>query len=310
MAQPRVVGDGTLAGAAERALRKLTAALPAALRERAASIRQRLYVDTTGWRGTAENMAMLPIVQDAVSRDRKLSFLYRRAGDESEPAQRLVDPLGLVAKGSAWYLVAKTPEGFRTYRVSRIEDAAVLDMPAERPANFDLESHWKSSTDAFRQNLPRYPATLRLDARGAAWVRRWRMGWTQQAEHADGWTTFAARFDTEDEACFVVLGLGARVEVIDPPALRLRVADEVRTMSRRIAPATPPEISPAPPPTSTASSPTPSAAPDSASPRAHARLRIRKGSSPARSSTAASRSSRRGRARRWPGAESKDNAFS
>src|SRR5690349_2544927 len=77
MTQPRVVGDGTLAGAAERALRKLTAALPAALRERAASIRQRLYVDTTGWRGTSENLAMLPVVQDAVSRDRKLSFVYR-----------------------------------------------------------------------------------------------------------------------------------------------------------------------------------------------------------------------------------------
>src|SRR5947209_11721559 len=42
MAQPRVVGDSRLAGAAERALRKLTAALPAALRERAASIRQGL----------------------------------------------------------------------------------------------------------------------------------------------------------------------------------------------------------------------------------------------------------------------------
>src|SRR2546430_15617565 len=70
MTQPRMVGDSRLAGAAERALRKLTAALPATLRERAAAIRQRLYVDITGWRGTPENLAMLPMVQDAVSRDR------------------------------------------------------------------------------------------------------------------------------------------------------------------------------------------------------------------------------------------------
>src|SRR5881275_763907 len=142
MAQPRVVGDSPLAGAAASALRKLTAALPAALRERAASIRQRLYVDTTGWRGTSENLAMLPIVQDAVSRDRKLSMTYRRAGENSESTRRVIDPLGLVAKGSAWYLVARTPDGFRTYRVSRIEEAAVLDVPAERPGNFDLEAHW------------------------------------------------------------------------------------------------------------------------------------------------------------------------
>jgi predicted DNA-binding transcriptional regulator YafY len=278
MAQPRVVGDGTLAGAAERALRKLTAALPTALRERAASIRQRLYVDTTGWRGATENLALLPVVQDAVSRDRKLAMLYRRAGENSEAVQRLVSPLGLVAKGSAWYLVAHTADGFRTYRVSRIEEAEVLDVPSERPPNFDLESHWKTSTDEFRENLPRYYATLRVAPSAASWVRRWRMPWVPQEPPADtgGWTTFQARFHEEDEAVFVVLGLGARVEIIEPPELRARVENEVRTMSSRIASASAPETSPAPPASSIPSSSTPGdASPD-------ARLRIRKGSSPGR----------------------------
>src|SRR5262245_66426059 len=45
MAQPRIVGDPRLARPAERALDKLMAALPASLREQAASIRQRLHVD-------------------------------------------------------------------------------------------------------------------------------------------------------------------------------------------------------------------------------------------------------------------------
>jgi predicted DNA-binding transcriptional regulator YafY len=225
MAQPRVVGDGRLAGAAERALRKLTAALPAALRERAASMRQRLYVDPTGWRGMAENLAMLPIVQDAVSRDRKLSMTYRRP--DAEPAPRVVDPLGLVAKGSAWYLVARTAEGFRTYRVSRIEEAVVLELACERPANFDLAAHWKSSTDEFRENRPRYSATLRLAPSAAAWVGRWRLHWTAQgAPDEEGWTTFEARFEHEDEACFVILGLGARADVVAPPTLRERALRE------------------------------------------------------------------------------------
>src|SRR5574341_2393513 len=47
MAQPRVLGDSRLAAAAERAIDKLMAALPGSLRKRAASMRQRLYVDTT-----------------------------------------------------------------------------------------------------------------------------------------------------------------------------------------------------------------------------------------------------------------------
>src|SRR5690349_19899025 len=63
MAQPRAVGDPVIAAAAESALRKLMAALPDAMRERAAAIRQRLYVDTTGWRGAGENLSALPIVQ-------------------------------------------------------------------------------------------------------------------------------------------------------------------------------------------------------------------------------------------------------
>jgi predicted DNA-binding transcriptional regulator YafY len=263
MAQPRVVGDGRLADGAERALRKLTAALPAALRERAASIRQRLYVDTTGWRGTSENLAMLPIVQDAVSRDRKLSMMYRRP--DAEPAARVVDPLGLVAKGSTWYLVAKTAEGFRTYRVSRIEEAAVLDVPCERPPNFDLAAHWKSSTDDFRENRLHYAATLRLAPSAAAWVRRWRFTWTEQGPpDAEGWTLFHARFDHEDEALFVVLGLGARVDVADPPALRERVLAEAEGIiaraaaahpNLRSASASPPETSPALPASSAHSAP-------------------------------------------------------
>ena len=51
MAQPRVIGNAPLAAAAERALDKLMAAMPVSLRARAAFIRQRLYVDTSGWRG-------------------------------------------------------------------------------------------------------------------------------------------------------------------------------------------------------------------------------------------------------------------
>src|SRR5262245_27281772 len=86
---------GVWVAAAERALGKLMAAVPASLRERAASIRQRLFVDTTGWRATSENLAMLPIVQDAVARDRKLAIHYAQPGHaqaENPPGERIMDP--------------------------------------------------------------------------------------------------------------------------------------------------------------------------------------------------------------------------
>lgn len=121
--------------------------------EEATMGRQRLYVDPTGWHGTTENLSMLPIVQDAVWHDRKLVFAYWRA--DGECVERTVDPLGLVAKGSTWYLVAGTPEGFRTYRVSRIQNARLLDMPIQLPANFDLAAHWKSSMEQFQDEVSR-----------------------------------------------------------------------------------------------------------------------------------------------------------
>jgi predicted DNA-binding transcriptional regulator YafY len=233
MAQPRIIGNPRLAAAAERALGKLMAALPESLREQAASIRQRLYVDTAGWRGTSENLAMLPIVQEAVARDRKLAMMYKPSGGER--AERIVDPLGLVAKGNAWYLVANTPRGFRSYRVSRMTEAKLLERPCERPEGFDLVAYWRASTKQFREGWHRHPATLRVEPRAAEWVRMWQTAspGDSPAPDADGWVTLNVQFDHENEACFLVLGLGSRVEVIEPASLRERVVAEAKRLVER-----------------------------------------------------------------------------
>ena len=239
MAQPQVLGDPRLARAAERALDKLMAALPVPLREQAASIRQRLHVDTTGWGGVPENLAMLPIVQDAVSRDRKLAIRYRPPGRER--VERTVDPLGLVAKGGAWYLVARTPDGLRTYRVSRIEDASLLDQPSERPTDFDLARYWKSSTEELRKGRTRYEATLGLEPRAAQVLKTWRGASLVQVGEYDaaGWITLRVEFDDEDQACFVVLGHGPRADVIEPASLRDRVTADMAAALHRACRAEP-----------------------------------------------------------------------
>src|SRR6185295_14564602 len=231
MAQPRVMGDPRLAGAAQSALAKLMASLPEPLRERAVSIRQRLHVDTTGWRGTAEPLPMLPIVQDAVSRDRKLAIRYwsvnpeRGTGPRRKLVDRVIDPLGIVAKGTTWYLVANTPRGFRTYRVSRIEKATVLETRFERPASFDLEAYWKASTAQFHLRR-QYVATLRLEPHAADDIRMWcrvQPGPVGGRRDPDGFVTLCVQFDDEESAFFVVLGLGPRVDVIEPASLKSRV---------------------------------------------------------------------------------------
>jgi predicted DNA-binding transcriptional regulator YafY len=242
MAQPRVVGDQYLAAAAERALDKFLAALPVSLRQRAAAMRQRLYVDTTGWFGRTEDLAALPIVQDALSRDRKLRITYVKAFAreredvaEQEPAtNRVVDPLGLVAKGPAWYLVAQTAAGYRTFRVSRITRAVVLDVACERPSGFDLATHWQTSTAAFMASRGTFPVTLRMEPRAAQRLNEWFRHTTVMgpSSPADRWTTLETKFDDEEQALFIVMGFAGRAEVVSPAKLRARVASEVAAMAR------------------------------------------------------------------------------
>jgi len=225
MAQPRVVGDARLAAAAERALEKLMAALPVSLREQAASIRQRLYVDTSGWRPSRENIAMLPIVQEAVSRDRKLTIVYCKPNGER--SERTVDPLGLVAKGSAWYLAANTSAGMRTFRVSRIERATPLNESCRRPVDFNLAAYWMSVTKELSETRENFLATLRLHPQAARWMLTWHCAKQIGSADARGWVTTKLEFENEDDARFVVLGLGTRVEVVQPKSLIAYLRKEV-----------------------------------------------------------------------------------
>jgi predicted DNA-binding transcriptional regulator YafY len=237
MAQPRVIGDTRLASAAERALQKLMAALPTSLREQAASIRQRLYVDTTGWRPSRENLVMLPIVQQAVSGDRKLAIVYCKPNGER--SKRTVDPLGLVAKGSAWYLVANTPAGMRTFRVSRIEGATPLKVPCKRPSQFKLAAYWTSTTKELSETWKRFPATLRLQPQAAQGMFTWHNARQVGMADARGWMTMDVEFENEEEARFVVLGLGTRVEVLEPESLLSYLRKQVADLHKRLSDSAP-----------------------------------------------------------------------
>jgi predicted DNA-binding transcriptional regulator YafY len=76
---------------------------------------------------------------DAVWRDRRIRMRYVHAG---QAAARDVDPLGLVLAAGDWYLVALRDGHRRTYRVSWVGSAEVLDEPVARPARFDLAEAW------------------------------------------------------------------------------------------------------------------------------------------------------------------------
>ncbi|HZQ36233.1 MAG TPA: YafY family protein [Dehalococcoidia bacterium] len=221
---PALLADLGLAGAAQSALIKLLVALPALRRHDAEYARQRIFVDTGGWRRGEEPVPLLPALQEAVWQDRRLDLLYERSDGAS--VRRTVDPLGLVAKGRVWYLVAAVEGEPRTYRVSRVRDATPLAEAATRPADFDLAAYWTASSARFTAGLPRYPVRLRaapemLSRLGS--VGAYMRVEAQGQPDAEGWCELALSFQFEDEACGYILSFGGLADVIEPAALRERL---------------------------------------------------------------------------------------
>jgi predicted DNA-binding transcriptional regulator YafY len=233
MAQPRALAHPRMAAAAQSALDKLLAALPNPMRAEAAAMRERLHIDPQGWWENGEDLSMLPVVQDAVACDRKLSFDYMRADGQQGP--RTVDPFGLVSKGMSWYLVARTPKGMRTFRMSRMRNVVALETRFKRPARFDLAKHWRRSTAELESLRTKYEVLLEVSAstgrRLTAWTAAKPIGSSVRLDSPQpGWTLMRAEFEHINQARFVVLGLGSNVRVIEPKELRDAVHEELRGM--------------------------------------------------------------------------------
>jgi predicted DNA-binding transcriptional regulator YafY len=222
---PRLLADLNLEKAAEGALLKLLAALPAAYRRGAEQARQRIYVDVAGWARREESVPLLPVLQDAIWLERKLQFRYDR-GVGCESVKRLVDPLGLVAKGSVWYLVAGIDGGVRSYRVSRVVQAEVMSEPASLPPDFDLAAFWEHSTTTFKANTPNYSATFRVAPHvfpRLAFAGRFARVGDKSESDVNGWISVSVGFDIEEMAVEYALSFGPQLEVIAPASLREKV---------------------------------------------------------------------------------------
>jgi predicted DNA-binding transcriptional regulator YafY len=243
----RVLADLKLDKAAEAALLKILAGLPSIFRRGADSARRRIHVDVAGWRSPEDAVPHLPTVQEAVWRERKLAFRYQKGPGEDGTVERVVDPLGLVAKGSLWYLAAAVEGQVRCYRVSRVHEARLLDEPAVRPEGFDLAAWWEQSSADLKASMPRYHATVRVHPEIVPRLRyalRFARVETMGEPEEDGWTTVEIRFQFEEEAVEYVLSFGPRIQAVAPPELRGRVARTAREVvafygleeSSRVAP--------------------------------------------------------------------------
>ena len=221
----KLLADLQLEKAVDGALLKLLACLPATFRHGVDRARRRIHVDVSGWSRRKEAVPFLPILQEALWLERYVQISYER-GEHGEQVQRVIAPFGLVAKGSVWYLIGAVDGHVRSYRVSRISQAEILNDHASIPDDFDLGQYWEQSSSAFKANVPNYVATFWVSP--AVWQRLWfagRFARVTETEEVDsrGWRKAVVGFDVEEMACEYAVSFGPYLEVIEPASLREKV---------------------------------------------------------------------------------------
>lgn len=217
-----LLSDLGLRQASEAALIKLQAVLPSMARRTAEYVRQRIYVDVAGWQQAGDE-PLIPVLQEAIWQERRVCIDYQRP---DTAARRVLDPLGLVAKGRVWYLVAAVEGEVRTYRVSRIQQIHLLDEPCVRPPDFDLAGYWQRSCAEFMAGIPRYVVSVRATRQALdRVVHCGRFVRLEQVDEPDeqGWLGARLTFEVQDEACGSLLSLGTDLEILAPTELRERV---------------------------------------------------------------------------------------
>jgi predicted DNA-binding transcriptional regulator YafY len=234
---PSAAAELGLGAAVTTAQLKLMAALPAELRDRAGRIADRFLLDAPSWYRDADDTPHLATIANATWNQHPVRIRYLRWASPHEVI-RTVAPHGLVLKAGRWYLVARRDEAWRTYRVSRILEAEVLDGTFHRPDDFDLAGHWSSYLTTFDRRRHRDRAVLRLSPHGLDRLPHLlESAATHLARHPpaapdpDGWTEVTIPIESAGAALPELLKLGADAEVIAPGYLREQLVQQLRDMT-------------------------------------------------------------------------------
>ena len=219
----------------ESAKLKLLAALPATARADAQRISSKLHLDPVDWYRETQSVPHLGVVAEAVWSEQRLAMRYE---SWKGIATHMVDPLGLVLKAGTWYLVASIGDEPRTFRVSNIDRAEVLQGPMRRPKKFELVPYWVDSIRRFERELHKGGATLLATPAGmkglchiSSAVAR-AVATAAPSRRKDGRVKVRIPIESVEHATGQLLRLSPEVEVIEPDALRVAVVERVLRVAR------------------------------------------------------------------------------
>ncbi|MCB1166777.1 MAG: YafY family transcriptional regulator [Leptospiraceae bacterium] len=223
------LGDLGMGENFQSAFLKLLASAPPAYRQDLESLRERVYIDSTTWPQRIQETPYLPLLLKAAETNTVLEISYIRGGIIKN---RKVEPLGLVARGSVWYMVARAGTDYRTFRVENLRAATLTGRKFHRPNGFELQKHWNRWWEGFRKSIPSFIVEVELKSdslREGVGISPHRI--IDRRQVGEDRERIRIELETESRAIRTLLALGAEASILSPVRLRKKVADAAKRIA-------------------------------------------------------------------------------
>jgi predicted DNA-binding transcriptional regulator YafY len=214
---------------------KLVAALPAYQRSDAQRIQSRFHVDTLEWYKENDPVPHLGTVASAVWDEKQLALVYE---SWKGVVRRTVNPLGLVIKSGIWYLIAAIDDTPRTYRISSIQQASIINARCNRPKKFNLAAYWNESIQRFERDLYTSKATVLATPSGIKELKLLSAAVAKSllplpaSQRKDGRIQLSIPIENIDHAAGQLLRLAPDVEVLEPAELKTAIIKKLRAIAK------------------------------------------------------------------------------
>ena len=183
----------------------------------------------------ADMNIQIPVLEKlrrAIREHRSVSVNYQ-SSQLPHPTQRGLDPYALVHRWGWWYVIGfcHVRREVRTFRVDRISEISTLETIFGVPTDFDLRSYLQNEF----QSQPQIKVKLKFQAEAANLVTSNRTYWENVETQVDGSMIVIFSAPTLEWAASTTLAYGPVVEALEPPELRLMVAEWIEAAAGKYA---------------------------------------------------------------------------
>ena len=213
--------DGRYQAAARSAQRKLNTVLPAEARERAFALQGSVHLVPPSAFGTPTEDGLLQRVRQALVEERALTATLING------SVLTLHPYGLVQKGATWYVVGHSPDRGRVLHL-RLEEVDALDLT---DAMFERPDSYRTPPDG-PETAPSQTVRVLFAAEVTPAVQvAPSLQVADRSYRSDGRLLLTLKVDHELEVLPWLLSWGRHVRVLEPRALRQRLATEARAVA-------------------------------------------------------------------------------